>query len=230
MKSSGAQCASWLAPLVLTGFVTGSYSASDEPPCLYAVVVGSSKTLVSPCPESDPLGIARDTRVVSVMKALDIEPSTVKFRGCPKAYFSAVEAEAGGQRPHFVVTYPSEIGQRYLAPVVHELAHVMQMTRAAGLERLRATLSSIQIELGADFMVGYIFARNLTGTDREEFQHNLSLVGAYVEKWEDAHGTPEQRTAAFRRGVVNLYPYPELNYARASDYFIRNDFSIITQK
>ena len=55
--------------------------------------------------------------------------------------------------------------------------------------------------MGADYLAGFVFSRALNHLSLNEFQHSLNLIGLYVESDQNAHGTPEQRTAAFRFGA-----------------------------
>ncbi|MFO1219648.1 MAG: hypothetical protein U1E89_14875 [Burkholderiaceae bacterium] len=127
------------------------------------------------------------------------------------------------------MSYPLEAGGRYLAPIVHELAHVMQMRIAGGLAALRASgLDSRQIELGADFLAGFVFSEALRHVDIDEFQNNLSLIGSYYERTDEAHGTPAQRVSAFRIGAVRAPPYHEFDVQTASRYFGANDYTRVT--
>lgn len=170
--------------------------------CLYGVTVGHEATPVTPCDDADPLNLAKDPYIGKVMRSLSIEPGKVRFKGCKGLRFSATPdgmAKEGDRR--YLITYPIEITQSYLAPITHELAHVLQMEMAGGLDPLRKTFSSMRVELGADFLAGVIFSSSLQTIDINQFQHNLELMGLYVELETDAHGTPAQRTSAFRWGV-----------------------------
>lgn len=202
--------------------------AINDLPCLYGVTVGTERVPVSDCASSDPLKLGEDSRIHSAMQILGIPRSAVRFRGCRSRRFSAVEDIRAGPAKEFILTYPSEVRGKVLAPVIHELAHVMQILHAVGINRLRAKWTSLQIELMADFLVGYVFARAFPDLNRDEFQHNLQLVGDYFDEPHEDHGNPAQRTAAFRLGAVNAYPYKELNAGNASRYFLDNDLSLVT--
>lgn len=98
----------------------------------------------------------------------------------------------------YLIAYPTNQDQRYLGPIVHELAHVMQLSSPGGL---RNADDSRKVELGADFIAGLVFQRALQGIDVEAFQHGLALTGLYYESADDGHGSPEARLAAFRWGL-----------------------------
>ena len=86
------------------------------------------------------------------------------------------------------------------------------------LEQLHAKLFSKRIELGADYLAGIASSRVLQHINKTTFQHNLSLNGLYREPDEKAHGTPAQRTAAFRYGVIDLVK-ADPDIRKASDNF-----------
>ena len=182
------------------------------------------------CERGDPLRVGQDRRVLLAMTMLGIPTDTVRFRGCSGLPFSAgPDSKQEGVPQSFVVNYPIEVGKDFLAPIVHELAHVTQMRLAGGLEPLRSKMTtSRRIELGADFLTGFVFSGVLHDADINEFQHNLSLIGLYQERLDQAHGTPAQRTMAFRRGVMRRSPYDELHVQSAILYFNDNDYAKVT--
>lgn len=212
--------------LLLACFGGESIADDKRPRCLYSFTVGADNRPVEACTEGDPLGLGRDARVAAAMRALGIPAEAVRFSGCRGQRFSASPDHASGSRPErYVVTYPTEAAGKHLAPIVHELAHVMQMRLAGGLDALWAGgMDSRQIELGADFLTGLVFSEALRHVDLDEFQHNLSLIGLYYERNDEAHGTPAQRLSAFRIGVTRAPPYPEFDFAKASRYFRANEY------
>lgn len=160
---------------------------------------GPDAAPVAVCADADPLNLASDPDIRKVMKALGVDSGKVRFKGCPGLRFSAESMVMGSGR-QYVITYPVDAAGTYLAPVTHELAHVLQMEIAGGLTALRQTPSK-KIELGADFLTGIVFSRELPKAGLDEFQNNLSLSGKYVELEVGAHGRPDQRAAAFRTGA-----------------------------
>jgi hypothetical protein len=197
--------------------------------CLYSTYVGANRVPVVACDDEDPMGLAKKADIVKVMKAMDIDPRSVRFKGCKGARFST---GANGDAQHrYVITYPTEISDAYLAPVAHELAHVVQMEMAGGLEPLRTAFISKKIELGADYLAGLVLSSVAKNTDANAnlFQHSLFLMGVYVELDADAHGTPSQRTAAFRYGWINLDKV-EADMRKASEYFQANFYATIDKQ
>lgn len=198
--------------------------------CLYGVTVGHEETPVTPCDDADPLNIAKDPYIDKVMKLLSIKPGKVRFKGCKGLRFSATPdgmAKEGDRR--YLITYPIEVAQSYIAPISHELAHVLQMEMAGGLDPLRKTFSSMRVELGADFLAGVIFSSSLQNININQFQHNLELMGLYVELEADAHGTPAQRTSAFRWGVHLNFDTMNQDIRKVSDDFQANIYGKVVQ-
>lgn len=203
---------------------------SQEYPCFNAISVGNVKVDAPECQEGDPLKLGQNELIKSVMKGFSIDSALIAFQGCERTNFRVMELANRKDKARFLISYPLDIGNRFLAPVAHELAHVVQILKVGDSLKLKESSTSIKIELAADFMVGYSFARYLKNVPLEQFQENLSLVGLYVEKDIDAHGTPEQRTSAFRMGAVNAYPFSELILSKAVDYFIRNTIYAILSR
>lgn len=208
-------------------------AATGSPPhlvgCFHATATGDGKVPVSLC-TGDPLKLGEDTLVASIMRQLGIDRATVEFNGCPQQKFAVVEQFLEGEPARYVVRYPLEAGEEYLAPITHELAHVLQMQSTGGFE---ATLKAVQwqnrrVELGADYLTGLVFSQLQPTSPRfntAQFQHSLSLIGLYDERELEAHGSPEERTAAFRYGFVNNDGQTQL--LPAYDYFQANLFAQI---
>lgn len=197
--------------------------------CLYATYVGSEHTPVIPCADADPLNIGQDADVQRAMGILGIKPEMIRFRGCPHHRFSA--AQEYTERPEdrrYVISYPTEANGRYLAPIVHELGHILQFEMEGGLWALTEKYSSKRIELGADYLAGLTFSHALHDIDINQFQHNILLTGVYVELDFDAHGNPSERGAAFRLGYINFDKAgPDMR--SASDHFQRNLYGLVTR-
>ena len=150
-----------------------------------------------------------DTTVQSAARAVGVEPEQIVFLGCESRSFGIVTTQ-GRSRPysyriHYPVAgsaAPDSVRARYLAPVVHEIGHVLQLEASGGIQALMASLqnSSDRVELGADFVAGILFRRLMGHLDRQEFIQSLDLVGDYRSGALDSHGSPEARTAAFRLG------------------------------
>jgi hypothetical protein len=126
-----------------------------------------------------------------------------------------------------VIPYPSGVKSAFLAPITHELAHVLQIEMVGNLERLKDSMESKRIELEADFLTGIAFSHFLEQARLGEFQHNLSLIGLYRDSSSDAHGSPMERTAAFRRGVFFTFANVSETFRRASQDFQANIYGEI---
>ena len=196
------------------------YARDTSHGCLYAVTKGPEKTPVVPCVNADPLNIAGDPDIRKVMKAFGVEPWKVRFKGCKNIRFSVKEdrMHARGSRK-YLITYPNEVEQSYVALITHELAHVLQMEMAGGYRILRDTFITKRIELGADYLTGIIYSNYLKKNDINQFQHHLSLMGQYLELDEDAHGNPSQRSGAFRFGLFFDFNTVDRDIRKASENF-----------
>ncbi|GAB3359215.1 hypothetical protein GCM10027430_30780 [Lysobacter tyrosinilyticus] len=194
--------------------------AGNRDACLRAMTTGADNLPIVVCDPGDPLKLSRSEQVRQVMDYLSIEPSAVRFNGCKGALYAADIDPASGSRPGYLITYPAEIDDRYLAPITHELAHVMQMQIAGGKDALRQARSPLKIELGADFVTGIVFREKLSQRPWGEFQNNIKLTGLYRERAYDAHGTPAQRSAAFRFGLHFPFSEDVPDVRIASSYFM----------
>lgn len=203
------------------------HSATTEdsvPNCLYGDFTrGDEKTPVEPC-GGDIKRIGADPNVLAVMRTFEIPPDRVVFQACPGGRFLAMPDSNDTKR--FLVRYPSAVKTNYLAPVVHELAHVVQMRTAGSLAALEPQKNSRRIELGADFLAGLAFNVSLKSLDSGDFETNLQLAGSYKVETDD-HGTPEHRSQAFRRGSNRKEPYPELTIVESLTYWNQNDYARI---
>lgn len=198
-------------------------AAADDsiPNCLYGTFTqGDEKTPIEPC-GADAKGIGTDSRVLAVMRTFNIQKNDVVFQACPGGRFSAMPD--GNDAKRFLVRYPSTAKANFLAPIVHELAHVVQMRNAGGLAALNAKENSRRIELGADFLAGLAFNMSLNSMNGGDFETNLQLAGSYKVEIDD-HGLPEHRAQAFRRGSNRTEPYPELTIIEALIYWNANDY------
>jgi hypothetical protein len=194
----------------LAFFAFGDSALTAELPlshgCLYAVSVGPNATPILPCEDKDPLDLSNNLNILNIINALGLNRASIKFKGCRNHPFLVRDygiGPSGGRQ--YTIYYPDDpqvVDERYIAPITHELAHVWQMEVAGGINALEKEIpQSKRVELGADHLMGYIYAKILRHMKINEFQNNMSLIGAYVELDEEAHGTPSQRTNAFRRGV-----------------------------
>lgn len=204
---------------------TGAGHQNRSSGCLYAVYVGPDKAKVEPCTPGDPQKLASDKKVRAAIQALGLNDVAIRFNGCKTARYSAAPDE-GPRR--YVITYPSVDGESHIAPITHELAHVLQMEIAGSLQALQRNPSR-KIELGADYLTGIVFVQHLSDIGYNEFQHNLSLIGLFVELDATAHGTPAQRTAAFRFGANLKFEEMDRSIRRAYEEFLSDAYGQIVQ-
>jgi hypothetical protein len=187
-----------LAPALIFGSPT---RPADFPNCLNG---SSSKHPFHPNEHSeckgDPLNEASNTTVRKDEEMLGISPEDVRFIGCAAAPFLTVPG-SGLISSQATIYYPTQLSEdSYAAPLFHELGHVFQLKRAGSLAKLKSSLdnSNERIELGADFIAG--LAANKLGLKPADFLINLALIGSYNIQDQDFHGTPANRTQAFRNG------------------------------
>lgn len=216
----------WLQSTLLVAalltYASAEAAGGAAPDCLYAFSQGDEQVAVEPC-GGDMIGIGADANVVSVLRYFAIPPNSVSFRSCPGGRFSARPHEVDGSR--FVITYPSSTKSDYLAAIVHELAHVVQIRTAGGLNALDPKSNSRRVELGADFLAGLTFNSVLKHLKFGNFETSLNLIGSYNATKADDHGLPGHRAQAFRLGAVRAAPYTELTTDQALDYFYANDYA-----
>ena len=199
-------------------------AADSIPKCLYGTFTqGDEKTPIAPC-GADVKGIGMDPNVLAVMQTFNIPTNVVVFQACPGGRFSVMPDSTDSKR--FLVRYPSTARGNYLAPIVHELAHVVQMRNAGGLDALNPRENSRRIELGADFLAGLAFKESLKHLNGVDFETNLQLAGSYNVEIND-HGLPEHRTQAFRRGWIRKAPFQELTILESMTYWNNNEYARI---
>ncbi|MCY1525123.1 hypothetical protein D3C87_358800 [compost metagenome] len=222
----------WLVAVAMLSALLATHTthlaAADDsvPSCLYGTFTqGDEKTPIEPC-GADIKGIGADPSVLAAMRTFNIPTNVVVFQACPGGRFSAMPDSTDSTR--FLVRYPSTAKANFLAPIVHELAHVVQMRSAGGLAALRSKESSRRIELAADFLAGLAFNISLKSLNGADFETNLQLAGSYKVEADD-HGLPEHRTQAFRRGQVRAYPYPQLTILESLAYWNANDYARISR-
>lgn len=220
-----------LLPILLIWSGTDIYANESNlyQGCLNSVTVGEEKNPVIPCDDADPLNLAKSEDIQNVIKIFGITPDKLHFKGCKGLLFSAApDATARNGEQKYLITYPSETSVTYLAPITHELAHVLQLEiEGKSSEDLLKEYGSKRIELGADFLTGIVFSSSLEKSDINGFQHNLMLIGLYREMEEWAHGSPAQRTAAFRRGYFLKNADVKSNIDKAFGYFLDNIYGQI---
>ena len=147
----------------------------------------------------DPARLRNEPEILAAVAAVGVTASEVEFWGCGTGSFWTTKLAK------FRITYPVAQGRstdEYLAPLIHELCHVLQISNAGSVSALRASVqnSSERIELGADFLTGVLFRNFLPGLNRGLFQRSSDLLGSYKSDLPRKYGSPANRVAAFRMG------------------------------
>jgi hypothetical protein len=172
---------------------------------LRAVNDGPNNEPVHACPAGDPRRYAASNDIKEAMRLLGLNPTKIRFLGCRGQLFAAYPDGIDGAGK-YVISYPSDYEGDLTTPLMHELAHVLQMEVEGGQEKLRGRFDSLRIELGADYLAGVIYAKLFPGKNLDVLASNLKLTGSYGDERDiNAHGKPSQRDAAFRYGA-NLQP------------------------
>lgn len=182
-------------------FSTGAAATELPSDCLNASDAMSARRDRTSCTE-DVRKYAASSEVGAVIRALDLENIPIRFLACRDYGFSASSSRANGIF-RATVTYPVQgsngIERAQIAPLAHELGHVVQLLQADGVAKLKALLPSVEREVGADFLAGYALRRMLIGQNVTDFASSRDLPGQYIVTADD-HGEPLLRTNAFRRG------------------------------
>ncbi|NTI46629.1 hypothetical protein G6L94_31030 [Agrobacterium rhizogenes] len=204
-----ARCASFGQLIVLSSSLiafTASAKEGDLSEYLFGQAL-TSEQVEKGC-SFDPLKIASTDYAIKAIEGLGLQGVDVVYIGCPDADFKT----GGGLRDlktgrrTFVISYPTSTRgeildrQEYIAPLVHELSHVRQIIEAGSLAALKQKQCIERIELGADFMAGFLFDNSLHNSDKQDFQLSLRLLGNYADNDHQSHGRPQDRAAAFRMG------------------------------
>lgn len=170
----------------------------------------------------DPVALNANPNVAQAVQGYGLAETRIAFVGCAQGRYATrrLPSLLPGARA-YEIRYPQngEDISAYVGPIAHELAHVYQLERAGSMQALRASQSSRQIELGADFLAGVILRNATRGLGPGVFHISLDVMGKYYEDDHDAHGTPEQRVEAFRRGYFLLYANVGGDMPSAGRYF-----------
>lgn len=198
------------AGLIIASTATLASSAISTGGCFYAD--SGPKLPESGC-GGDVLGLSRQPAIARVLAIYSLAGVRVDFIGCKVTDFSTGRFGPTSKTRYYEIHYrllEAEDPQIYLAPITHELSHVVQLEMAGGDSRLRAMYEIRRIELAADFLTGMVFKRlGENAAQLNGFQQNLQLVGKYRESKEEEHGTPEEREKAFRFGYFSPLSAPD---------------------
>lgn len=200
-KSRPLRSATFAVSLIAVLASVGGAAAKLPDDCLNGGATNGDRRGRTSC-TADARRYALASEVGAVIRALELEGVPIKFMACRAYGFSAASSPAGSPFSA-IITYPAQggvgIGKSQIAPLAHELGHIVQLRQAGGLAKLRIVLPSIEREVGADFLAGYALRRMLIGQNVSDFASSLDLPGQYAPT-DDDHGEPLLRTNAFRRG------------------------------
>lgn len=202
--------------MVTLTVVTNSLAAEvDGSHRLYVSTVGEDKTPVEPSDRSDPLRMRDHAAVVDAKKVLGLGKVPITFASCSSRNFrTAPDYSVSAGTRAYMIEYSMADGEKGIAAIVHELAHVFQVEQAGGWGALRK-LPTLQIELGADFLTGFVFRFASRKLEIDLFQRFVALQALYVENSSEAHGSPAKRNNAFRRAYFG--PLHELSSGVSGD-------------
>lgn len=191
---------------------------------LLPLLAGSNAAPAQSICQPDPLGIKGKPQMVQAASGMKIELARIRFQACNRQSFNTAMVGAT-----ITINYPADIKSvtGALGALTHELAHAFQLSRAGSMAALKQRLngSSERMELGADFIAGFVFRHYVSGASRADFQTSVALVGEYDDPSGASHGTPEERNAAFRTGYYYRGPADDVD--AADRYFQRDGFGLI---
>lgn len=194
---------------------------------LYAKIPNNDK--VAGC-LVDPLGLAAMPQVQEAVASLTLTGVQINFIGCPEGRFEILMGiKDSPSRVAYAIYYPNKERSQFsleemIAPIVHEVAHIFQSEQYGSIGKLRSHQCIERIELGADFLTGFIFANVLRLEDKALFQTNLSLAGDFDKTHPQNHGTPSYRASAFRMGYYIAQSRKVNDLKRAYSVFQNADF------
>ncbi|WP_219135190.1 hypothetical protein [Janthinobacterium sp. UMAB-60] len=209
-----------IATLSATSMSANSWPDGNQSNCLYAVTVSGTPSRQTPCPAADPIDLANNENIKIAISLLNINMSELSFRGCEIGRFFAMPDDRSDKK--YIISYKID-KEKFLAPTLHELSHVLQMKNAGGSLALSKKYRSKRIELAADYMTGVMFSRLFKNMDLKKFEQNILLTGLYFESSELAHGRPDERISAFRLGVFEKKE--EINMSEIELDFQRNIYA-----
>ena len=127
----------------------------------------------------------------------------VQLRSCPKDRFFAHTRPSTDHGRIFYVDMPKArqfTVDTLSAVFAHELYHVFQYMRFGSFEEVMDHYGDKikSAELAADFGAGYLLSKtNLPNI----YEMNPALSGGFAHTHDDSHGTPAERSTAFRIGL-----------------------------
>ena len=141
--------------------------------------------------------------VQTALELFDLKDVKITFKQCETTPFKTIQKSSLVKGDNqYEIYYPAGIAKNeIITPIIHEIAHVYQLSRYGSYYELKSSLTNLEIEILADFRAGYVYSKNLAPKQLTAYASNLQLVGLYKENREEAHGCPEQRSAAFRSGA-----------------------------
>jgi len=127
----------------------------------------------------------------------------VQLRSCPRDRFFAHTRPSTVHGRIFYVDMPKarQFAMDTLSAVfAHELYHIFQYMRYGSFEEVMLHYGDEMksAELAADFGAGYLLSKtNLPNI----YEMNPALSGGFAQTRDDSHGTPAERSTAFRLGL-----------------------------
>lgn len=220
--------AAGLAIVIACALGHAPVDASGRAACLGSAAPGAAGRDEVDCTE-DPLQVRRLAAMQAAIRALDLSGAAITFMGCRQTDFHVLDASPIATRRLYVIYYPVAIQdpQSQVAALTHELVHVFQSERAGGMRALVDGAEIRRIELEADFQTGVLFSNAEHVDDLMTFQGNLHLVGSFDHYSPDFHGTPQQRTDAFRFGVFLRFEDYGGDFGRTGAYFLRDIYGTL---
>lgn len=198
-------------PSSAEGFAIGFHGAgtSDLPPR------GNCKTADFPRDVTD--------AILQVTVSLGISDLSIDFQECGRVVYLATAATGGSRANRYFVevppteSYPSDV---QVAAIAHELYHIYQFHAHGSRSNVIDYYGSTQrVELAADFGAG------LQLSSLPEIGHfyemSVALVGDFLNDPTRSHGSPADRSRAYRSGVFFRDRVTKsLNFSRSEYYFL----------
>lgn len=188
--------------LILQATIAFSADATDEPTQAlgFHAKPGGSKSGTKSCSNIDhPVFSELVTVLRREAEEFDFQ---VQLRSCPKNRFFAHTRPSRVYGRIFYVDMPIEhqFSMDTLSAVfAHELYHVFQYIRFGSFEEVLAHYGDEikSAELAADFGAGYLLSKTKLPN---VYEMNPELSGGFPRTHDDSHGTPAERSMAFRKG------------------------------
>ena len=147
----------------------------------------------------------------------------VQLRSCPRDMFFAHTRPSEVHGRIFYIDMPAtrHLSEDTLGAVfAHELYHVFQFVRFGSQKEVMAYYGDDikSTELAADFGAGYLLSKTALPN---VFEMNPELSGGFRRTRDHSHGTPAERSTAFRQGLYfTRRVSPAYSMENAEAYFL----------